>query len=252
MNALLKSSGKSLKEGPVVYQCEESLSEEERHKKSLTLTELNHTFKLYLAKKSIGIDDISILSQFSVIFNDPRFARWHKLSKVEQSNALTEIVVLPPVCHELIKKLSATAGDVQIVSAVLKDAYQNAIDSFSHAAFVQQKYLHHFPGFKLILLLYQVEKRMILVLIDNGFGKKVIKPKKLYTGQEIGDDFISRFVDWLVSKYIEKESPSDMRIAYTGGQGMALKKIEIELQLDVELHFFVNGAIFELKLKNYF
>ena len=243
----------SLKEGPVAYQSGDNLLEEERQKKNLALSELNHVFKLYLAKKSIKITDISIMGQFSVIFNDPRFAIWNTLSKVEQSDALTEIVVLPEFFHELIQKIGATAGDAQIISGVIKDAYQNAIDSFSHAAFVQQKYINRFPGFKIILLAHQIEERMILVLIDNGFGSKVTKPKKLYTGQEYGDDIMSRFVDWLVRRYVEKEEGHvERRVAYTGGQGMALKKIEIELQLDVDLHFFTNGAVFELKLKSFF
>jgi hypothetical protein len=253
MNKPIKIAGMSLKEGPVAYQSGDNLLDEERRKKNLALGELNHVFKLYLAKKRIKIEDISILSQFSVIFNDPRFALWHTLSKAEQNDALTEIVVLPEFCHELIQKIGATAGDAQIISGVIKDAYQNAIDSFSHAAFMQQKYTNRFPGFKIILLLHQIEERMILVVIDNGFGSKVTKPKKLYTGQEYGDDVVSRFVDWMVRRYVEKEEGDvERKIAYTGGQGMAMKKIGIELQLDVDLHFFTNGAVFELKLKNFF
>ncbi|MCB1858233.1 MAG: hypothetical protein KDI63_08175 [Gammaproteobacteria bacterium] len=242
----------SLKEGPVVYQAEDSLLEDDRRKKDLTLAELNHLFKLYLSKQHARMEDISILGQFSVIFNDPRFAVWHTMSKGQQSDALTEIVNLPEVCGDLIGKIGSTAGDQQIVGSVIKDAYQNAIDSFSHAAYIQQRYINHFPGFKVILFLNQRDERMVLVLIDNGFGSKVTKPKKLHTGQEYGDDFISRFVDWMVRRYVEKEGDVNRNIAYTGGQGMAFKKIRIELKLDVELHFFSNGAIFELKLKNFF
>ena len=44
------TSGFSLKEGPVIYQREESLEDDERLKKDLTLAELNHVFKLYLGK----------------------------------------------------------------------------------------------------------------------------------------------------------------------------------------------------------
>ena len=253
MNDTIRIAGMSLKEGPVAYQSGDNLLEEERQKKNLTLGELNHVFKLYLAKRRIKIEDISILSQFSVIFNDPRFAIWHTLSKAEQSDALTEIVVLPEVCHEIIEKIGATAGDAQIISSVIKDAYQNAIDSFSQAAFIQQKYANRFPGFKIILLTHHADKRTILVVVDNGFGKKVTKPKKLYTGQEYGDDLVSRFVDWLVRRYVEKDTGHVERaIAYSGGQGMALQKIKIELHLDVELHFFTNGAVFELKLKSFF
>ena len=185
MNDTIRIAGMSLKEGPVAYQSGDNLLEDEHQKKNLTLGELNHVFKLYLAKRGIKIEDISILSQFSVIFNDPRFAIWHTLSKAEQSDALTEIVVLPEVCHEIIEKIGATAGDAQIISGVIKDAYQNAIDSFSQAAFLQQKYEPF--GIKIILLTHHVDKRMILVVVDNGFGKKVTKPKKLYTGQEYGD-----------------------------------------------------------------
>ncbi len=145
------TAGLSLKEGPVIYQAEDSLLDEDRLKKDLTLAELNHILKLYLAKNNIRLKDISILGEFSVIFNDNRFSEWHGLSKGEQSNALSKIVILPDVYNELIGKIGALAGDAQIVSSVVKDAYQNAIDSFSHAAFVQQKYISRFPGFKIII-----------------------------------------------------------------------------------------------------
>ncbi|MEW8085098.1 MAG: hypothetical protein AB2823_05980 [Candidatus Thiodiazotropha endolucinida] len=61
-------AAKSLKEGPVIYQSEDSLLDEDRVKKDLALAELNHIFKLYLAKKSSRLTDLSILGQFSVIF----------------------------------------------------------------------------------------------------------------------------------------------------------------------------------------
>lgn len=247
-----KDTISSLKEGPVIYQSGDNLLEEERLKKNLTLAELNHIFKLYLGKRHIPTEDISILGQFSVVYNDPRFAIWHSLSKDDQSKALSDIVILPEVCSELIGKIGETAGDAQIIAAVIKDAYQNAIDSFSHAAFTQQKYLNHFPGFKIILFLSQAEEKLILTVVDNGFGQKVNKPKKMHTGQEYGNDFISRFVDWLVRRFVEKEGDVDWNIAYTGGQGMALKKIKIELQLNVDVHFLTNGAVFELRLKNFF
>jgi len=75
----------------------------------------------------------------------------------------------------------------------------------------------------------------------------------MHTGQEYNDDFVSRFVDWIIRRYIEKEE-RDCRsdIAYTGGQGLGLKKIKNELQLDVCVHFLTSGAVFELKLRNYF
>ena len=58
--------------------------------------------------------------------------------------------------------------------------------------------------------------------------------------------------DWLLQKFAGREPKVKRQIAYTGGQGIALKKIKIELKLDYELHFFSTGAVFELKLRNYF
>ncbi len=245
-------TGLSLKEGPVIYQPEDTLLDEDRFKKDLTLGELNHVFKLYLGKRNMRLKDISILGQFSVIFNDPRFAEWHDMDRDAQDAALTELVRLPEVYDELIEKVGSTAGDAQIIKSVAKDAYQNAIDSFSHAAFMQQKYKNRFPGFKIILFLDQMNQKLNLILVDNGFGEKVIKPKKSHTGQRYDDDIFMRFVDWLIRRFVEKEGHVERRIAYTGGQGLGLKKIKIELQLDYDLHFFSTGAIFELKLKNYF
>ena len=129
-----------LKVGPVIYQPEDSLLEKDRLKKDMTLSELNHIFRLYMTKKGLRMKDISILSLFSVIFNDPHLARWHELSKNEQSDVLTDLVQMPEVYDELITKIGSTAGDAQIIKSVVKDAYQNAIDSFSHAAYLQKKY----------------------------------------------------------------------------------------------------------------
>jgi len=89
--------------------------------------------------------------------------------------------------------------------------------------------------------------------MDNGYGEKITKPKKSHLGEEYGDDLPSRIVDWVIRKFVEKEEGEiHKEIAYTGGQGMAMKKLKLELQLDVDIHFLASGAVFELKLHNYF
>ncbi|MBF0471766.1 MAG: hypothetical protein HQL48_10380 [Gammaproteobacteria bacterium] len=250
--AIAPKAGLSLKEGPVTYQSEDSLLDEDRLKKDLTLSELNHLFKLYLGKRNTRLEDISILAQFSVIFNDPRFAEWHEMDRSAQDLALTELVRLPQIYDELIAKVGTIAGDAQIIKSVVKDAYQNAIDSFSHAAFMQRKYQNMFPGFKVILFLDQINHKLNLIVVDNGFGEKVIKPKKSHTGQTYDDDIFMRLIDWLFRSFVDKKGEVERRIAYTGGQGLGLKKIGIELRLDYDLHFFSTGAVFDLKLKSYF
>ncbi len=244
--------GLSLKRGPVIYQPEDSLLREDKLKKDLTLEEINHVFKLYLGKRNLRMEDISILGQFSVILSDPRFAKWHTMSKAEQDEALTELLQLPAVYDDLIAKIGGIAGDAQIIKSVVKDAYQNSIDSSSHAAFLQRKYLNRFPGFKVIVFLDQVRHGTILAVVDNGFGEKVAKPKKSHTGESYDTDIFMKLVDWIIRRFVEKEELADPRIAYTGGQGLGLKKIKIEFQLDHELHFFTTGALFELRLQNYF
>jgi len=228
---------------------EDFFIEEPREKKDLTLAELNHLFKIFLKSKGIKRKKISIIDQFSLLFNNPAFSEWHNLQKAEQNKSLSEQVVFPQAYDELITDLGAAAGDSQTIKGVVKDALQNAIDSFSHAAFLQRKFETRFPGVKIILFVDQVDEKMILVVVDNGFGAKISKPKKSHMGEEYGDDVASRLVDWLVRRFVEKDV-SDIRrdIAYTGGQGMAMKKLRIELQLDVHVHFFASGAVFELRL----
>ncbi|MCP4288174.1 MAG: hypothetical protein GY792_27685 [Gammaproteobacteria bacterium] len=245
-------SRSSLKEGPVIYQREESLEDEEKLKKDLTLIELNQIFKLYLVKQGIRTTDISLLGQFSVIFNDARFAEWDSMSLTDQDLALTEIVQFPKVYDDLISKIGNIVGDTQVVKWVVKDAYQNAIDSYSHAAFLQRKYKNRYPGFKVIAFLSQAQQRMNLVVVDNGFGEMVVKPKKSFTGQTYDDDIIMKITNWIIQLFSGKKTKVKRQIAYTGGQGMALKKIEVELGLEYALHFFTTGAVFELKLKTFF
>lgn len=247
------TTGNSLKEGPVIYHPEDHLIDDHKTKKNLTLAELNHIFKIYLHGCNLHHDDISILGQFSLIFNDPMFSIWHTMSKSEQSDELSKLVVMPQIYDELITSIGTTAGDATIIKSIVKDAYQNAIDSFSHAAFLQKKYLTRFPGIKIILYVDHVTKKIVLTVVDNGYGEKFLKPKKSFIDQKSSDDFVSRFVDWILSRYIEKEDANIRHdIAYTGGQGLALKKIKTELQLNVNLHFLVSGAVFEIKLRNYF
>ncbi|MEW8347560.1 MAG: hypothetical protein AB2687_04555, partial [Candidatus Thiodiazotropha taylori] len=247
------AEGRSLKDGPVICQSEDFLLEDNREKKDLTLAELNHVFKMYLQKRGIRKKDISILGQFSLLFNDPMFSDWHTLSKSEQSDSLSDQVIFPQVYDELIMPLGETAGDAETIKGVVKDAVQNAIDSFSHAAFIQKKFISRFPGVKIILFMDQANKRMILAVVDNGFGAKITKPKKSHLGEEYGDDIASRLVDWVIRRFIEKEE-GEIRhdIAYTGGQGMAFKKLKLELRLDVDIHFLASGAVFELRLNTYF
>lgn len=243
------TKGKSLKQGPVILQMEDFFIEEPREKKDLTLAELNHLFKIFLKSKGTKKKNISIINQFSLLFNDPAFSEWHNLTKLEQSKSLSDQVVFPQAYDELITELGAAAGDSQTISGVVKDAVQNAIDSFSHAAFLQRKFETRFPGVKVILFTDQIDEKMILAVVDNGYGAKITKPKKSYLGEEYGDDFSSRLVDWIIRRFVEKDA-SDIRrdIAYTGGQGMAMKKLRIELQLDVHVHFLASGAVFELRL----
>ena len=260
MNANTASAVKetTLKDGPVICQAEDFLpedvlSDEIKTKKDLTLAELNHVFKMYLQERGTRKKDISSIGQFSVMYNNPKFAEWHTLTKAEQSESLSNQVIMPAVYDDLISPIGVTAGDEKIIKGVVKDAVQNAIDSFSHAAFLQKKYITRFPGIKIILFMDQVAERMVLAVVDNGFGEKITKPKKSYTGEEYGDDFASRLVDWVVRRYFEKEEGEVRRdIAYTGGQGMALKKLNIGLQLDTKVHFLASGAVFELILRNFF
>ncbi|TNG01576.1 MAG: hypothetical protein EP297_02160 [Gammaproteobacteria bacterium] len=248
-----RAGGWSLKEGPVIYQSEDHLVAEERERKDLTLAELNHAFKMYLVERNLPKSEVTILSQFSVIFNDPVFSTWHTLIKSQQSDALSAQVLMPPVYDELITMVGTTAGDAQIIKSVVKDALQNSIDSFSHAAYLQKKYISRFPGIKVILYADQINKLLVLAVVDNGHGRKITKPRKSHTGQEYGDDFASRFVDWVIRKFVEKdEGEIHNEIAYTGGQGMALKKIGVELRLDAEVHYLASSAVFDLRLKNYF
>ena len=94
----------------------------------------------------------------------------------------------------LISTIAKRLDNISSVFCTIR-AYQNSIDSFSHAAFIQQKYVSRFPGFKVILFLDQVRKVSVLVVVHNGFGKRVDKPKKSYLGEEYGDDIVSKIIE---------------------------------------------------------
>lgn len=70
---------RALINGPVIFKLEDILPDDARERKDLTLAELGHVFKMYLRERGTNKKDISIVGQFSVIYNDTRFAEWHTM-----------------------------------------------------------------------------------------------------------------------------------------------------------------------------
>ena len=115
-----RPKGSKLKDGPIICQSEEYLPEENREKKDLTLAELNHIFKMYLRERDSRKKDISIVGQFSVIYDDPKFAQWHTLSKAEQSDSLSKQVIMPQAYDELIASAKAYKPDADIKGVLVE------------------------------------------------------------------------------------------------------------------------------------
>lgn len=151
-------------------------------------------FRDFLAKREITDDRISVIDGFLFFFNGPEFSQWHTLNWWDQRQRILEIKdhkLYTARAHALLSQsclapyigyaddMVAKSADPEVKRAwmrkrlVLKESFWNAIDSISHAAYFQQKYLEQFPA--LCILLCNVTNRNgreteLVLGIDNGTG----------------------------------------------------------------------------------
>ena len=67
----------------------------------------------------------------------------------------------------------------------------------------------------------------------------------------MGNRLSSGITGWCSNKFDKREDSEDYRIAFAGGQGMALQIIRLDLDLDDDVHYFTAGAVYESQLTNY-
>jgi len=107
-----------------------------------------------------------------------------------------------------------------------KEAYWNALDSISHAAYFQKKYGKMYPGILVNLSALRTESggiNEILVIVDNGAGRE-FKKKSKDTGSL-----------WFLYKLWKVLRPKG--VYYIGGMKLGLESISCEL------HCLGDGAV---------
>ena len=163
---------------------------------SATKESVSRVLQDFLAAQDISDDQISVIDVFLFVFNDSRFAGWHRLNWWEQrkyidsikennlynerANALLAQSRLAPYIN-YTDDMVAKSTDMEVKRAwmrkrlVLKECFWNAIDSFSHAAYYKKKYQDRkiFPALCLLLcnITDKHDRKSELILgVDNGTG----------------------------------------------------------------------------------
>jgi hypothetical protein len=166
------------------------------HNELLTATRESITtvFGDFLEAKGLSEDKISVIDGFLFLFNDPVFAKWHKVNWWEQQKLILAFKDHRPYterAHGLLTHshlapyigysddMVARSTDQEVKRAwmrkrlVIKECFWNVIDSVSHAAYFQKKYQYQYPA--LCVLLCNVidkngRKTELVLGIDNGTG----------------------------------------------------------------------------------
>ena len=161
-----------------------------------TRESITRVFQDFLGAKDLSCDRVSMLDGFLFLFNEPEFARWHRLNWWEQRRRIQAIKdhrLYTERAHVLLARsdlapyigysddMVAKSSDLEVKRAwmrkrlVLQECFWNAIDSISHAAYFKKKYQEQniFPA--LCVLLCKVTDRSgrateLVLGIDNGTG----------------------------------------------------------------------------------
>jgi hypothetical protein len=163
---------------------------------SATKESVSRVLQDFLAGQGITDDQITVIDAFLFVFNDARFAKWHRLTWWEQRKYVDSIKenchyneranVLLAQSHlapyiSYSDSMVAKSTDMEVKRAwmrkrlVLKECFWNAIDSFSHAAYYKKKYqnLEIFPALCLLLCTITDKydgKSEVVLGVDNGTG----------------------------------------------------------------------------------
>jgi hypothetical protein len=155
---------------------------------------LSEVFFDFLTKKNFKDEKLCVIDGFLFVFNEPKYSTWHMLDWWDQRKLIQSIKEHPlytgrakdlltrskkAAYIDYSDKMVAKSTDKEIKRAwmlkrlVMKECFWNAIDSFSHAAYFNQKYKEMFPALS-VLLCDVTDKNgtnsELLLCIDNGTG----------------------------------------------------------------------------------
>lgn len=193
----------------------------------------------YLRSAKIKSEHIAPIDCFYYILNADYFSQWSQLSWWKQRVKLQELredgFYLERVDRLLEKsffrkyyaysdKMVRDSGNPAVKFAwnrkrlARKEAYWNALDSISHAAYFQKKYDGMYPGILVSLSALRTETgaiNEILLIVDNGVGRK-FKKKSKDTGSL-----------WFLYRLWKILQPKG--VYYIGGMKLGLESISCEL-----------------------
>lgn len=149
----------------------------------------------YLIKRRYSPERIEILDSFYFIFNDVYFEKWSRIDWWGQRKILKRLQPLELYKGRAAKLLAYSKyseyfqyqvdripDDLPPLEAYarrrerlfLKEAYENCLDSVSHAACFTDKYQGVLPAF--LMMIFKTGQTEEILLADNGIGRTFFKP----------------------------------------------------------------------------
>jgi hypothetical protein len=180
---------------------------------------IDRVFRDFLAARNLSSERVALLDGFFFLFNEPRFAEWHRFSWWEQRRfilALKDHKGFGMRAQRLLSKSSlapymdysdpmvAKSTEPQVKRAwmlkrlALKECFWNGIDSISHAAYHKKKYRDMYPALCMVLCTVAAgdgQQQEMFFGIDNGTGylyKKKSRESALFNLVHLGWKFFFR------------------------------------------------------------
>ena len=208
---------------------------------------ISRVFRDFLEKKGHPLDRVAVRDGFLFLFNDPDFSRWETLNWWDQRRRILAIKNHRPYmerAHSLLQRsqrscyidysdeMVARSSELDVKRAwmqkrlIMKEAFWNALDSISHAAYFEQKYQGQFAALCILLLesSRKNDRQIELIIgIDNGTGRHYKKRSR--------ESSLMRFLYKLYKRFFKKG------VFYIGGLELGL------LETEGELSFHGSGAV---------
>ena len=198
---------------------------------------IDRVFRDFLAARNLSSERVTLLDGFLFLFNEPRFAEWHRFSWWEQRRfilALKDHQGFRKRAQRLLAKSSlapymeysdsmvAKSTELQVKRAWMlkrlaqKESFWNVLDSISHAAYHKKKYRDMYPALCMVLCTVAAgdgRQQEMFFGIDNGTGflyKKKSRESALFNLVHLGWKFFFRrgvfYIGGLELGLIETES----------------------------------------------
>jgi hypothetical protein len=167
-----------------------------------SIDSLGRLNSVFTSKYGINVNS-ELVDTFTVVFNNPSYLKWREFDYDQQKEVVKQMLDYGGYKYYLKKRRGKGLGKHNVNlywNKFFRNTIDNAIDSFSNAAFNTDKYLDQYPAVQSFV--FNKGDKYVMVLLDNGIGEKFKKP------------------ELNLSEEYQGEPPY-----YKGGAGLALRRV---------------------------